>query len=266
MRTYGILAHPVEHSLSPTIHNAGFEKLGIDANYVKFDIKPKELKNFIQKVRDEKIKGISVSMPYKMAVIPYLDKVDSVAKTMQAVNCIYWKNKKLYGTNTDCYGAIHALEEVINLNEKKIAIFGAGGATHAIMYGLKDKNTKITILNRNLQKAQKLANQYQTQYGTISDYSKEKHDIVINTTPLGMFPKTDSSILKAKDFNQNQIVYDIVYNPLKTKLIQEAQKANCQVITGEKMFLYQGIKQFEIWTGEKAPIEFMQKALMKKLT
>lgn len=265
MKTYGILAHPVEHSQSPTIHNAGFQTLEIDSEYVKFDIHANELKTFMQRVRDQKIAGLSVSMPHKIEIMQYLDYIEPVAKTMQAVNCVYWKKDKLCGTNTDYYGAIRALEEKVDLDKKKIVIFGAGGASHAIVYGLKNKNVTLTILDRTIEKAQSLACQYKTEYAIASTHSITKYDIIINTTPLGMYPDTDSSVLEAKDLAPTQIVYDIVYNPLNTKLIQEARKAGCQTITGEKMFLYQGIKQFEIWTNQKAPIEAMHKALMQKL-
>ncbi len=266
MQTYGILAHPVEHSQSPTIHNAGFQALGIDAEYVKFDIKANELKAFMRKIRDEKITGLSVSMPHKINIIQHLDKITPAAQEMQAVNCVYWENEKLCGTNTDYYGAIRALVEKTDLNNKKIVIFGAGGAAHAIAYGLKEKKVTMTILDRTMQKSQTLACQYKTEYGIASAHPVDKYDIIINTTPLGMYPDTDSTILKAKDLKPNQIVYDIVYNPLNTKLIQEARKAGCKVITGERMFLYQGVKQFEIWTDEIAPLEAMENALMQELT
>ena len=265
MQTYGILAHPVEHSQSPTIHNAGFEKLGIDAEYVKFDIKKDELKDFMQRVRDEKIAGLSVSMPHKIEIMQYLDYIEPAAKNMEAVNCVYWKNDKLCGTNTDYYGSIRALEEKTDLKGKKIVIFGAGGASHAIAYGLKEKGGIFTILDKTLQKSQELACKFKSEYGMSSAHSITKYDIIINATPLGMYPNTDTSILEAKDLASHQIVYDIVYNPLNTKLIQEAQKVGCQVVTGEKMFLYQGVKQFEIWTGKEAPVEAMEKALMDKL-
>lgn len=265
MQTYGILAHPVEHSLSPTIHNAGFQSLGIDSEYVKFDVKPEGLKDFMQRVRDEKIAGLSVSMPHKMEIMQYLDHIEPAAKDMEAVNGVFWKDGKLCGTNTDYYGAIRALKEAVDLDGKKIVIFGAGGAAHAVAYGLKDKNVKLTVLDQTMQQSQALACHYKAEYGISASHSVEKYDIIINTTPLGMYPNVDTSILEAKDLSPNQVIYDIVYNPLNTKLIQEAKKAGCKTVTGEKMFLYQGIKQFEIWTEEKAPIEIMHKALMDKL-
>ncbi len=265
MDIYGILAHPVEHSQSPTIHNAGFQALGIDAEYVKFDIEEDGLMDFMQRVRNEKIKGMSVSMPHKINIIQYLDYVEPAAKAMEAVNCVYWKDEKLCGTNTDYYGAIRALEEATDLEGKKIVIFGAGGAAHAIAYGLKDKNVEMTILDRTMTKSKELASQYKTDCGIAEGHSVEKYDIIINTTPLGMYPDTETTILKAEDLAPHQIIYDIVYNPLNTKFIQEARKAGCKVITGERMFLYQGIKQIEIWTGEEAPLGEMEKALMEKL-
>ena len=265
MQTYGILAHPVEHSLSPTIHNAGFQALGINAEYVKFDVKQDGLKDFMQRVRDEKIAGLSISMPHKMEIMQYLDYINPAAESMKAVNCVYWEDGKLCGTNTDYYGAIRALVEKTDLKGKDIVIFGAGGAAHAIAYGLKEKKITMTILDRTMQKSQELACQYKTEYGLTSSHSISKYDIIINTTPLGMFPNTEGTILEAKDLSSNQLVYDIVYNPLNTKLIQEARKAGCRVITGERMFLYQAVKQFELWTDKEAPVEVMQKALMEKL-
>lgn len=265
MQTYGILAHPTGHSLSPLIHNAAFEELKIDAQYVTFDILPENLEEFIKKVRTEKIAGLSVSIPHKVEIIKHLDGLEEEAKAIGAVNTVFWKGTQLWGTNTDAYGAITALEEQTQLKDKEVVIFGAGGAARAIAHGLKQKGARLTIYSRKLQEAQKLACPYQATYGMPISYQKNRFDIVINTTPLGMSPNTNETILTANDLSIHQVIFDIVYNPLNTKFIQEAQRAGCKTITGDRMFLLQAIKQFEIWTGEKAPKIYMEKVLVQKL-
>lgn len=265
MQTYGILAHPTEHSLSPLIHNTAFKALEIEAEYLTFDILPENLESFMQRVREEKIAGLSVSIPHKISVMKYLDEVEEKAQKVGAVNTVFWKGNRLCGTNTDVDGAIQALEEKTTLENKKVAIFGAGGAARAIAFGLKAKNAQLTILNRNLDQSQKLACPLKAVYGMPVSYKRNYYDIVINTTPLGMTPNVNESILKAEDLHTGQIIFDIVYNPLNTKLIQEARKSGCITITGERMFLLQAVKQFEIWTREKAPLNIMKKALLEKL-
>ena len=265
MQTYGILAHPVGHSLSPLIHNAGFESLKIDAQYTSFDIEPSNLEQFMDKVRQEKIAGLSVSIPHKISIIPYLDEISPETRNIGAVNTVYWKNEKLCGTNTDVFGAIAALEEKINLEEKRVALFGAGGAAHAIAYGLVQKKAKTTILALTFEESKNLGEKFNIDYDISTNYQKENFDIIINATPIGMSPKVENSILKPENLNPNQIVFDIVYNPLQTTLIQNAQKIGCKTITGNKMFLLQANKQFEIWTQQKAPTKIMEEVLLRKL-
>lgn len=265
MQIYGILAHPTAHSLSPLIHNVAFQELGVDAQYTTFDIKPENLEEFLQRVRTEKIAGLSVSIPHKVEIIKYLDGIEEEAKAIGAVNTVFWKGNQLWGANTDVTGAIEALEEKTELKGKRVVIFGSGGAARAITYGLKQKKAHLTIYARKLKDAQKLACPYQATYGIPLSYQKTNFDIVINTTPIGMYPHINESILEAKDFNPQQIVFDIVYNPLNTKFIQEARKRGCQTITGDRMFLLQAMKQFEIWIGQKAPQANMRKTLLEKL-
>lgn len=265
MQTYGILAHPTGHSLSPLIHNAAFKELAIEAEYVVFDIKPEDLESFVQFVRDENIEGLSVSIPHKIEVMKYLDEVDEKAQKIGAVNTVFWKNDKLCGTNTDVDGAMMALEEKTDLKDKKVCLFGSGGAARAIAYGLKEKGAQITIIGTNLDKAKSLACPLHCIYGIKASYKVNTYDIVINATPVGMSPNIDKSILNAEDLHKGQVVFDIVYNPLNTKLIQEGQKAGCINIKGERMFLLQAVKQFEIWTEKEAPIRVMEEVLLEKL-
>lgn len=264
MNIYGVIGHPIAYSLSPAIHNAAFKELKIDAIYKTFDISPQNLSDFMRKARSE-IAGLSVTIPYKVEIMKYLDKIDEKAKKIGAVNTIINENGILKGLNTDVDGAMQALEEVTKISNKNILVLGAGGAARAIVYGLKEKNTQVTILNRTLEKAQQLAEEFNCNFDRLENLKKYTPEILINATSLGMLSNIDESLVPKDFFRPRMVVFDIVYKPLMTKLLQDAKKAGCQIITGEKMLLYQAVKQFEIWTNQKAPVKVMQEALMQEL-
>lgn len=264
MQIYGVIGHPVVQSLSPVVHNAAFKALEIDASYKTFDVEPEDLGNFMEKARSD-ISGLSVTIPHKVEIIKYLDKIDERAKKIGAVNTIKNKNGILKGSNKDIDGAMQALEEVTEISNKNILVLGAGGAARAIVYGLTTKNAKVTILNRTLEKAQQLAKEFNCNFDSLENLKKHTPEILINTTSVGMSPNTEGSPVPKDFFKPQMIVFDIIYKPLITKFLKQAKKAGCQIITGEKMLLYQAIKQFETWTNQKAPVEIMREALMEEL-
>jgi shikimate dehydrogenase len=268
----GLIGHPVEHSFSPPMHNAAFDALNMDYAYVAFDVNPNDLKSAIEGAESLNIKGFNVTIPHKVDVMQYLDELDEVARLIGAVNTIDFKNLK--GYNTDGIGAVKAIEEVTSIKNKNVLIAGAGGASRAIsFYIAKYGASNWKILNRNVEKAQKLANDVSNSglidnvgSDSINNMDLSDVDILINTTPVGMHPNIDDvPIAQACDMHEDLVVFDAVYNPNETGLLKEAIKADAKPVYGIKMLLYQGAESFEIWTGKKAPIDVMHNALTKYL-
>lgn len=266
MDTYGILAFPAYHSLSPTMHNAGFKALGINSTYDFFEIPPEELSDFMQKVRDENIKGLSVSKPHKQTVIPLLDDIDETAKSIGAVNTIYWKNSLLTGTNVDWVGVEQALLEKTKIENKEVIILGAGGAARSAIYALqKNGAEKIIILNRTLSHAKILAQEFNCEYGEISDFSSYNPNIIIQATSAGLNKEEGVKIIPKDLLLPEMVIMEMIYTPLKTKIIRDAREIGAKTITGERMLLHQGIAAFELWTSRKAPFDIMEKAVNEAL-
>jgi shikimate dehydrogenase len=211
------------------------------------------------------LKGVSVTIPHKVEIMDYLDDIEEVAQKIGAINTIVNQEGRLFGYNTDWNGAIKAMEEKIELKNKKTVLLGAGGAARAIAYGLKEKDTDLTILNRTVKKAEVLASELGYQYGDLERVESMKPDILINTTSLGMYPQVDDTPVR-KEFLKGMLVFDIVYNPLKTRLIREAEQNGCATIIGLEMFINQAALQLELWTGKKAPVELMRNVVVEKLS
>ena len=270
----GLIGHPVEHSFSPPMHNAAFDALGMDYTYVAFDVNPAELQKAIEGARSLNIKGFNVTIPHKIEVMKYLDEIDDVARLIGAVNTIDFKNLK--GYNTDGIGAVRAIEEVISIKNKNVVIAGAGGASRAIsFYIAKYGADSLTILNRNVDKAQSLARDVSNS-GLIGDVKSDSineinayladADILVDTTPLGMHPHiNDQPIATAENMHDELVVFDAVYNPNETVLLKQAIEAGAKPVYGIKMLLYQGAESFKIWTGADAPVDIMEKALKDTL-
>ena len=270
----GLIGHPVEHSFSPPMHNAAFDALGMDYAYVAFDVNPAELQKAIEGARSLNIRGFNVTIPHKIDVMKYLDEIDDVARLIGAVNTIDFKNLK--GYNTDGIGAVRAIEEVISIKNKNVVIAGAGGASRAIsFYIAKYGADSLTILNRNVDKAQSLARDVSNS-GLIGDVKSDSineinayladADILVDTTPLGMHPHiNDQPIATAENMHDELAVFDAVYNPNETVLLKQAIEAGAKPVYGIKMLLYQGAESFKIWTGADAPVDIMEKALKDTL-
>lgn len=271
------IGNPIEHSLSPAIHNAAFEKAGIDGVFVAFRVE--DVGNAVKGFRSLGIRGVSVTIPHKRAVMPFLDEMDETARKIGAVNTIVNTNGVLKGYNTDWIGAIRALEEKLGvepLKGKKVVLIGAGGASRAVAFGVVEKDAKLTILNRNKEKAEDLAQEInnltmeQSNNVTFNDLSAlseiQSADIVINATPVGMTPNTNETPFPKEFLQKNQTVFDIVYNPKETRLIKDAKEAGCEIVYGYKMLLHQAVAQFELYTGKDAPVEVMEEALLKALS
>lgn len=270
----GLIGHPVEHSFSPPMHNAAFSDLNMDYAYVAFDVDPNDLKSAIVGARSLNIKGLNVTIPHKIDVVRYLEEIDEIASLIGAVNTIDFEEMK--GYNTDGIGAIKAIGEVTSIKDKNVVVAGAGGASRAIsFYIAKYGASKLTIVNRNVEYAQRLArdvlnskltdNVCADSINRINYYIKHA-DILIDTTPIGMHPHVgDNPIVTAEDMHEDLVVFDAVYNPNETVLIKEAIRAGAKPVCGIKMLLYQGAESFKIWTGCDAPVDVMEEALRKKL-
>ncbi|MDO5847966.1 MAG: shikimate dehydrogenase [Methanobrevibacter sp.] len=270
----GLIGNPVEHSFSPPMHNAAFKALGMDYVYVAFDVLPENVGNAIKGAESLNIKGFNVTIPHKIEVMKHLNEIDDVARLIGAVNTIDFKNLK--GYNTDGIGAIKAINEATDIKDKKVVLAGAGGAARAIAFYLAKENPEeIVILNRNTEKSDNLAhdvakskltdNVTSDSINAIEKYLRDA-DILVDSTPLGMYPHVDDAPIATADMmHEDLVVNDIVYNPNETVLLKEAIKAGATPVYGIKMLLYQGAESFKIWTGQEPPIDVMEKALKETL-
>jgi len=267
MKVYGVIGDPIEHSKSPQMQNAALRNAGIDAIYTKFHITDNKLDEAIQGFRRLRIAGFNVTVPHKITVMKHLDNVDELAQDIGAVNTVHNDNGKLIGYNTDGYGALESIKKVTTTEGKGVCVLGAGGAARAIAFTLasESKPKEVYILNRTKEKAEKLAKEIAektgvriTGAGLDETDILERTDILINTTSVGMHPKTGESPLPKEALHSEMVVFDIVYNPLKTRLLMDAEEKGCRIITGENMLIMQGAKAFEIWTGGKPDLDSMR--------
>lgn len=269
---YGVIGYPVDHSLSPQIQQPWFDHFKIAAQYRKIAVKPEDLKKFMQEF-SRTYAGANVTIPHKETIIPFLDRMDDVSRGIGAVNTIKVEDNQLVGYNTDWCGALRALAYGMGINidptshdfsflsGKNVLVLGAGGAARAMAYAVDQSHAKLIVLNRTANKAALLAKQYGGDAGTLADYIKIKPDVVVNATAVGLTtvglttPGNDSPLPCAawKHFMQGRLrpiaVMDMVFNPLKTKMLADASKAGCTIITGDLMLKFQASESFKIWTG-----------------
>ncbi|RPJ14774.1 MAG: shikimate dehydrogenase [Desulfobacteraceae bacterium] len=260
---YAVFGDPISHTLSPVMHNSAFEYAGVNGVYLAFRVQ--DIKNAITSVRTLGIKGVSVTIPHKMEVIKYLDEIDDTVLKIGAVNTVINSEGRLKGYNSDGTGAVKALSEKTQIMGKSVAIIGAGGAARALGFCIKKEGGRITVVSRNRKKGEMLAKNLSADYRPLNDIGEIKYDILINATPAGMYPNTDEMPVEGRHLEKGMIVMDVVYNPLKTRLLLEAEKAGCITVDGVSMFVHQGAFQFELWTGIKAPLDIMKKAVLEKL-
>ena len=260
-----LIGDPVEHSLSPLIHNAGYQALSINYVYIPFQVK--YIKQAIEGIRGLGIRGASITLPHKTTAIKYIDRIDPLAEEIGAVNTIVNDDGVLTGYNTDGDGALQALEEVTTLDGKKAVLIGSGGAASAIALGLKKKGVKLVVLNRTEDKARRLAKKVNAEgFGGLERLVEiPSADILINATSVGMLPKANESLIPKHLLHNRLTVFDVVYNPKETRLLAEAREKECAIVYGYKMLLYQAARQFELFTGCQAPLKVMESALTQAL-
>lgn len=271
-----LIGDPVEHSISPQIHNAAFQEMGLDYVYVTFNVSTSDVKEAMNGIRSLGIKGVNITIPHKIAVLDFMDELHGSASDVGAVNTIKNEDGSLIGFNTDGEGALRALEnEIGKVDDKSILLLGAGGAARAILFSLLKAGANVTISNRTASKARNLASSISDKMNFDIDWIELKKDklierindsdILINTTSVGMEPNTGDTLVTADMMTSNLIVNDIVYNPIDTRLLKEAEQAGAKTIDGLDMLTHQGAASFEIWTGNKPPIKVMRKAAVKAI-
>jgi shikimate dehydrogenase len=279
-RICGLFGDPIEHSISPAIHNAAYKKLGLDYIYLPFQVTTKNLAGAVNAIRSLNLCGINVTIPHKIAVIPLLDELETTAEKIGAVNTIANDNGRLKGYNTDATGFLKALaEKDIKPAGKKVVILGAGGVSRAVSYVLAEQGAHIDILSRSKtpDNATKLAENLSrdtkssVQAIELDETNLKKFlkqaDILVNATSVGMHPDTDRTLVSSELLKPGLLVYDVIYNPEKTRLIQDAEKAGAVTIGGLDMLIWQAALAFQIWTGLEAPFDIMKNTaigLMKK--
>jgi shikimate dehydrogenase len=265
-KVYGIIGNPVSHSLSPAMHNAAFAALGENRIYLPFPVE--DVQAALAGLKALDIKGVSVTIPHKQAVIPYLDRIDPVAAKIGAVNTIDVRTEDgrrlLCGSNTDWLGANRALENHLRLSGTRAVLIGAGGSARAIGFGLQEAGAEVLLCSRSEAKGRALAAELGCPWFPLAELASLRGEVLINATPVGMAPMVDASPAPAAMLSSFQVVMDIVYAPLTTKLLREAEQAGCRTCNGLEMLLYQGVAQFELWTGLAAPVAAMREALLNR--
>ncbi len=274
----GVIGDPIEHTMSPVMHNAAFSKLGLDYVYVAFRVKGEELDKAIEGMRALDIAGLNVTIPHKVTVIPLLDELDPLAEKIGAVNTIVNNGGFLKGYNTDAMGFLRALRDKgVEPEGKNVVVLGAGGASRAISFILAENGANLVILNRfeELDWAEELAQQISQAFKRevkaweLSELNLstalEKADVLVNATSVGMLPNTAGTPVPLKLLRPGLVVFDIVYNPTETRLLREATQAGAKTAGGLNMLAWQGALAFEMWTGQKAPVDLMKQEAIKFL-
>lgn len=242
---YGLIGNPVSKSKGYVLFNSLFRQYELNSIYINFQVV--DLEDFAKSF-PEMLSGFSITMPHKQEIMKCLDEIDPAAEKIGAVNTVVNKGGKLTGYNTDMTGAIKAIQEKTEIHNKHVTILGAGGTARAIAFGIIEKGGRLTILNRTVAKAEKLAGELRCSFGPLSDFEKLRTDILINTTSVGMHPHTGEAPVST-DSVKNMVVFDTIYNPEKTVLLKEAEKNNCVIISGIEMFINQAAEQFRLFTG-----------------
>ena len=263
-KVYGIIGNPVTHSKSPVMQNSAFAALAENRVYVPLPVI--DLAAALSGLRGLGLWGASVTIPHKEAILPLLDSVDPLAKRIGAVNTIKVVEtaggRQLHGYNTDWIGANRALAERIEPAGKRAIVLGAGGSARAIGFGLREAGATVTLCSRTEKRGRALAEDLGCDWYSLADLTDLHGDILINATSVGMQPDVDATLIRQQALGGYSVVMDIVYAPLKTRLLREAEAAGCITVNGLEMLLYQGVAQFELWTGKSAPVDVMRKALL----
>ena len=260
---FAIFGNPLGQSLSPLMLNAAFAEMGLTARYGV--CQTGDAAEAVRWIREMDLRGASVTLPLKETVMPFLDEVDRNAREIGAVNTIVLHDGRLRGYNTDSPGLVRDLEEWIGISGKTFVVLGAGGAARAALFSLLQAGGTPVVVNRTPERAEALAGRFGCRWVPITEIGCLQADCLINTTPVGMFPEADRTPLPKRELARFPRVMDMIYNPIKTRLLREAEAAGCAVRSGVGMFVHQGAEQFRLWTGMEPPRERMRKVVLERL-
>lgn len=261
---YGVFGDPVGHSLSPVMHNSALARSGLDGYYLAFRVK--DIAAAVSGIRGLGIRGASITIPHKIRIVDYLDQIDPLAAKIGAVNTVVNNQGTLHGYNSDCFGAVQALSEKTSIKDQDAAIVGAGGGARAAGFGIKQEGARLTILNRSREKGEKLASDLNCAFQPLEEVDRLPYNIIINATSVGMAPRANICPLNPNLLEKDMVVMDMVYNPLQTRFLAEADRIGCTTVDGAAMFVHQGAVQFELWTGATAPVDVMRRVVLEELS
>ncbi|MEO2241801.1 MAG: shikimate dehydrogenase [Euryarchaeota archaeon] len=278
-KVVGLVGHPVEHSLSPPMHNAAFRELGLNYVYVAFDVPERELETAIMGAQSLGIVGLNVTIPHKERALRVCDTVDRDAELIGAVNTLRFRERRVEGYNTDGEGFLRALKEEVDFDPEgvKAVILGAGGAARAVTFKLATEGAdELVIANRTYERGERLARELEEKTGVRARaveldrevLREELRDarLLVDATPVGMHPNEDEPpLVTAREMHEDLIVNDLVYNPPRTRLLEEAERAGATPVDGLGMLVHQGALAFELWTGREAPVDVMREAVLERL-
>ena len=268
-RVYGVAGNPIRHSLSPLMLNSAFRKESVNAVFLPLRSSRASISDpvldLLKLVLASPLHGLAVTMPLKQSMLPHLERTDPLSAKIGASNTVVRSSDgKLYGFNTDVAGIVHPLERRLRLKGANILVLGAGGAARAAVFGLMDRGAVVSILNRTAETARKLGRQAGAKVARRDQLRKQKFDVIVNATSVGMPGSAEGTLLEPDEINA-RLVFDLVYNPIETPLIRQARSRGIPVIPGLEMFVQQGVRQFEIWTGKPAPQADMLRVVLHAL-
>lgn len=261
---YYLFGNPVQHSLSPVMHRAAFQAMKLDACYHACRVK--ELSSAVAAMRALGIRGASITIPFKEAILPLLDDIDEEVRRIGAVNTVINHDGRLEGANTDGHGFIATFLEKADLTGKRVLVLGAGGTARSVVFQLMKNGAEVWITNRTRERAERLARSLGCAVIPWEQSAETRATVLVNTTPVGMYPCTDESPWPRDGLDAFEIVADVIYNPRETRLLARARQAGCQIVTGVDMFVHQGAEQIRLWTGLEPPIDIMREAVEAALS
>ncbi|OIP90168.1 MAG: shikimate dehydrogenase [Syntrophaceae bacterium CG2_30_49_12] len=263
LEIFALFGNPVAHSLSPVMHNAALGKMNIHGRYIPFRVE--SIEDAVRGIRGLDIRGVSVTIPFKTAVMEYLDEIDDEALEIGAVNTIVNEGGRLTGHNTDWQGIIITLGKAMEIKGKTFVVLGAGGTARAALFGILRGGGRPVIVNRTREKGEQLAKEWGCPFYPLEERGKIAAEVLINTTSVGMAPDTGMSPIPPELLTSYRWVMDVIYNPVKTKLLRDAEDSGCITLSGLDMFVHQGAEQLKLWTGQEPPRDLMRQVVQERL-
>jgi len=253
---FAVIGNPLSHSLSPSMHTQAFRSVGYNGCYVA--VEDADIGRALAGIRQLGFRGASITLPHKESSLIHLDELDRSAAEPGAVNTVVHRSGRLIGFNTDGIGALKALAEKTSLRGKTVGLIGAGGTARAIAFSMTAAGSRVVVLNRTRARGERLARDLGAEFRPLQELSLADCQIIVNATPVGMGPAVDQTPVPEEVLRPHMVVMDVVYRPLPTRFLREAEARGCVTVDGASMFVYQGAAQFELWTGLSAPLEIMR--------